>query len=143
MPLILPITDRTLADVNNATHNQSNAAPNKGALNYQDLNRIESNCSYLAGHLNAYGYGVSITVKTEWTMHDFPWQSEIDRIRDNVNTLLDAFLRLSGSPEIRYWDSLDWQDLNSLEQNILNIDILLQRMAAVFLRCGDAHGGDR
>lgn len=143
MPLIPPITDRTRADVNFADARPDNAAPNKGALNYQDLNRIESNCSYLAGQISSYGYDISITVKTDWTMQDFPYRGEVDRIRGNVDTLLDALYRLPGSPEIKYWDSLDWNDANSLEQNILNLDILLQRMAAVFLRCGDAHGGDR
>jgi hypothetical protein len=144
MPLIQPITDRTRVDVDYADARPGNATPNKGALNLEiDLNRIEINCAYLAGQLAGYGYPVSITVKTDWTMQDFPYLSHVDRIRDNVNTLLDAFHWLRGSPEIRYWNSLDWQDVNSLEQNISNIDILLQRMAAVFLRSGDAHGGDR
>ena len=139
-----PIVDRTAADISYAKAHRDNGDYNKGALNPPyDLNRIEGNCSYLADQLNTYGYDVEITVKTDWTIQDFPYQSEIDRIRDNVNTLIDVFHRLPGSPDIRYWDSLDWTDMNSLEQNILNIDILLQRMAAVFLRCGDAHGGDR
>jgi len=143
MPFIPTVTDRTRADADYASARPDNVAPNKGALNYHDLNRIESNCAYLASQLNAYGYPASIAVKTDWAMQDFPYQSEIDRIRDNVNTLVNAFHRLPGSPDIRYWDSLDWQDVNGLEKNIKNIDILLQRMAAVFLRCGDAHGGDR
>ena len=143
MPLIIPITDRTLSDVNYAAANPANAAANKGALNYTDLNRIESNCAYVADQLQGYGYDISIAVKTDWMMQDFPYRSQIDRIRGNVDALLDALYRLPGSPEIKYWESLDWNDVNSLEQNILNFDILLQRMAAVFLICGDAHGGDR
>jgi hypothetical protein len=144
MAWITPIADRTATDISYAKANRGNVAANKGTLNPRiDLNRIEGNCAYLAGQLNAYGYYVVITVKTDWTDDDFPRQSEVDRIRDNVNTLLDMLYKLPGSPDIRYWDSLDWNDMNSLEQNILNLDILLQRMAAVFLRCGDAHGGDR
>ena len=143
MPLITPITDRTRADVSYADSRPDNVDPNKGALNYQDLNRIESNCFYLAGQISAYGYSIAIAVKTDWTTQDFPYRVQVDRIRGNVDSLLDALYRLPGSPEIRYWNSLDWTDVNSLEQNIKNIDTLLQRMAAVFLRCGDAHGGDR
>ncbi|MDD4564761.1 MAG: hypothetical protein PHE79_04720 [Eubacteriales bacterium] len=137
------ITDRTLADVRYADAYPGNAAVNKGALNYPDLNRIESNCSYVAGQLRSYGYNVEVVVKTDWAMTDFPYRPQIDRIWSNVDALLDTFHRLPGSPDIRYWDSLNWQDANSLEQNLLNIYNLLQRMAVVFLRCGDAHGGDR
>lgn len=144
MVWITPIADRTEADVSYAKANRGNESFNKGAFNpYYDFNRIETNCEYLAGQLNAYGYSVLITVKTNWAEDDFPEQDEVDRIRNNVNTLIDSFHKLPGSPDIRYWNSLDWNDMNSLEQNIKNLDILLQRMAAVFLRCGDAHGGDR
>lgn len=133
MPLIPPITDRTKADVSNKT--------SKGYINYTDLNRIESNCAYLADQLRGYGYSVSIQVKTDWTMQDFPYLSEINRIRDNVNTLIDAYYKLQGSPDIRYVDTLNWQDVNSLEQNIKNLDILLQRMIAGFRYCGTFYSG--
>ena len=137
------ISDRTLSDVSYAKSNQSNAGYNKGALNLAyDLNRIESNCSYLASQLNYFGYSVSITTKTDWVETDFPFLAEINRVRNNIDTLLDIFYRMPDSPEIRYVNTLDWQDANSLEQNLLNMYSLLQRMVAVFLRCGDAYGGD-
>lgn len=144
MAWITPVVDRTLTDVSYARSNRGNLSYNKGALNLEhDLNRIEGNCEYLVGQLNSYGYLISITVKTDWTEDDFLFQFEVDRIRDNVNAMIDAYHKMQGSPDIRYWDSLDWTDANSLEQNLKNIDTLLQRMTAVFLRCGDAHGGDR
>ena len=137
------VTDRTLADVNYAAANPGNATANKGSLNYIDLNRIENNCDYIANQLNVYGHSIAIAVKTDWTVRDFPYRSQIDRIRDNVDDMLDALHRLPDSPDIRYWDSLDWNDANSLEQNLCNLYGLLQRMADVFLICGNAHGGDR
>ena len=144
MPLITPITDRAQADASYADAHKSNPEYFKGALNLEyDLNRIESNCGYLASQLISYGYPASITVKTDWTMNDFLSLTSANRIRDNINTLINAFHKLPGSPDIRYWDGLDFTDANSLEQNIKNIDTLLQRMAAVFLRCGEAHGGDQ
>lgn len=142
MPLITPITDRTQADVNYARAYPYSSTPNKGAINHTDLNRIESNCEYLASQLNHYGYSVNITVKTNWTMMDFPYQSKIDRIRNNINAIINAYHNLQGRPDIRYWDSLDWNDANSLEQNILNIDIMLQRMAAFFKYSGMNYSGE-
>jgi len=133
MPWTEPIIDRTFADVINGT--------SKGYINATDLNRIEGNCEYLADKLTEYGHRISISTKTDWTMQDFPYRSEIDRIRDNVNALINAYYKMQGSPDIRYWGSLDWRDANSLEQNIKNIDILLQRMIAGFKRCGTFRSG--
>jgi len=50
---ITPVTDRTVADTTAARREQSNAENNKGALNYQDLNRIEGNYRYLLEKLES------------------------------------------------------------------------------------------
>lgn len=42
-----PITDRSQSDISYAKENQSGSTDNKGALNYNDLNRIENNYKYL------------------------------------------------------------------------------------------------
>lgn len=137
MGWITPITDRTRADVDYANAYPDRAEDNKGALNLEtDLNRIEGNCEYLSGLLNEYGYPVSITVKTDWTKADKPTQSHIDRIRDNVNALIEAYKTTPGSPEIIYHNYLDWIDVNSLELNLKNINSLLQDMIAGFKYCG-------
>ncbi len=114
----------------------------KGAINAYDYNRIERNCVILAERLNAYGYPVSIQARTDWVMGYFPHRlTEIDRIRDNVNTLLDAYHKMPGSPDIRYWGRLDWTDANSLEQNIRNIDTLLHQMITGFRYSGTFFSG--
>lgn len=46
-----PIFDRTNADTLTARAGQSNIDNHKGALNYQDLNRIEENFQYVVQHL--------------------------------------------------------------------------------------------
>lgn len=42
-----PITDRSQSDISYAKENQNGSTDNKGALNYNDLNRIENNFKYL------------------------------------------------------------------------------------------------
>lgn len=133
---IQPITDRTEADVTYAETHRDNATPNKGALNYTDLSRIETNCQYIEQQLNRHGYYVYLITKTDWAVTDFPTHGEIDRIRRNVGKLISCYAQMPGSPDIRFWDSLDWQDTNSLEQNLANIDTLIQWMMAGFRRCG-------
>ncbi|MEL7654749.1 MAG: hypothetical protein AAGU75_02445, partial [Bacillota bacterium] len=96
----------------------------------------------ITGKLYTYGYSVSITVKTDWVNTDKPTSSQINRIRDNANALLTGYHKLTGSPDIRYWDSLDYSDVNSLEQNILNIDTLLIKMIADFRFSGEICSGE-
>lgn len=98
----------------------------------------DNNITYFEGTVQL----VIIPEHSEWIMSDFPYRSEIDRIRNNINALLTAYHKLQGSPDIRYWDSLDWNDANSLEQNILNMDIMLQRMAAFFKYSGMDYSGE-
>lgn len=142
MPLITPITDRNQSDVNYAQVHPDSSTPNRGALNYTDLNRIESNCEYLAGQLLGYGYSVSISVKTDWTVYDFPPHDQIDRIRRNVDALINGYHRMVGSLDIRYWESLDWQDVNTLEQHLKNVDDILIKMIAGLRYSGEICSGE-
>jgi hypothetical protein len=123
-----PVTNRTIY--------------NKGYLNDDVLNRIEGNCSYIAGQLFSYGYQISLVTKTDWTKTDFPDLNQINRIRDNVNELIDVYHKMPGSPDIRYWDSLDWQDTNSLEKNLLNLNTILENMKSSFKYCGTFYVGE-
>lgn len=128
MQYVTSITDRTEFDVSNKTK--------KGYVNYDDLNRIEGNCQYLEEQLNLYCYYVRIAVKTNWTEQDFPYKAEADRIRYNVNSLTSAYHKMQGSPDIRYVDTLNFEDVNNLEQNIDNINVLIERMKVGFRKCG-------
>ena len=122
------ITDRTSQDVENRT--------SKGVYNAADLNRVERACRIIADELRAAGYSIPIVTKTDWTMQDYPKRSDIDRIRSNVELLRDKFYSLTGSPLIRYWNSMDWGDANDLEKTLVNADILLQRMMEGFRHVG-------
>ena len=65
----------------------------------------------------------------------------MDRIKGNVEALLTTYHTMSGSPAITYTDSMDWNDANSLEQNIKNVDTLLQRMITGFRYSGTFYSG--
>jgi hypothetical protein len=114
---------------------------NKGYFNIEVINRIESNCEYLEEQLNSYGYTISIITKTDWETSDFPYLTEINRIRDNVNALLEAYYTQDDSPDITYWNSLNWEDANSLEENLKNIYDLLELMAENFKYAGTFYAG--
>lgn len=69
-------------------------------------------------------------------MTDFPYKSELDRIRSNIEKLIDAYYELEGSPAMEFTTSLSWEDANSLEKNLKNLKIILDRMINGFRYCG-------
>lgn len=137
----MPICDRIKADADYANANRESTADHKGVMNYIGWNRIETNCRYLADTLKAYGYYVEIQTKTDWVETDYPTKVQVDRIRSNVEALISCYHRKQGSPEIRFWNTLGWEDANSLEQNIQNIDTLLGWMIDGFRYSGTFFSG--
>lgn len=106
-----------------------------------DLNRIEMNCSYLAVELKKHGYIARIRTKTDWKKSDFLTLTQINRVRKNVNILIKGFYKLYGSPDISTTEMLTWREINSLEQNIKNLDTLLQWMIIGYRYSGTFYSG--
>lgn len=76
------IFDRTNQDLINDT--------NKAYIDYNDLNRIEQACSYLADIFN-----VSISTKT-WKISDFRTNADMERMRNNINKLKASYYSVPG-----------------------------------------------
>lgn len=111
--------------------------------NYYDLNRVENNCKYLAKQLNSYGYAVSVTVKTDWTMYNFPTLAHFSRIRTNIIALISAFAKMGGSPDMDFTTRFIWDDANDFETNLKNLNTLLELMIASFWYGGEIYGGEQ
>lgn len=124
---IQPIYDRTEADVdaakayNNAFTGNADVAL-KGALNASDLNRIESNCKYLAELLRTHGYTVEISVKTDWTMYDFPTSAEFTRLRNNITKLMEVYHQAVDMPDLRSDNWTDYIEINAMEFDLHRIN---------------------
>ena len=116
---IMPVADRTQADIDNRTQ--------KAYLNAIDLNRIEGNIAYLSDTLNSYTYQIQPVLPTEWNLEDILNPADIENITDKIKTITEAyyepigFIDLSDLPE----KSLDYEDINHIEQNLLGIKSLL------------------
>lgn len=120
------ILDRLKIDVDNALNNPSNPSFLKGAYNYTDLNRVETWCEYIKDILNEYGKNVSIQTKTNWNMRDYPTRTQIDRIRDNLDTLKEACYSLT-TEEILYNNTLNYEQANTLEKILYDIDTYIKK----------------
>ena len=111
----------------------------KGTYNYTDLNRIEEWCNYLANELTNYSYPVSITTKTDWTMEDFPTNTEMNRIRSNVKKLKEAYYSFTNLPSSV--DFMTWQKANQIEKILSEIHSLFKNMRNRFIYSGVANSG--
>lgn len=128
------IFDRTQADLVNKTE--------KGYHNYTDVNRIEKWCGYIANLLTSYGYPVHIATKTNWAMIDERKASEMERIRDNVSKIKQAYCTYSLTPAVPTTLSrIDIEKANAIEKVLFDIDELMNKMVAEFRKSGTFNCG--
>lgn len=125
------IYDRTQSDLANNTA--------KGFYNYTDLNRIEEWCDYISEELNSYNYYNTIIVKTDWTVYDFPTVSEMNRIRNNVNALKEAYYSFTNVPS--NLEKMTIQKANAVEKVLFEINDLIFKMTAEFRKSATFYSG--
>jgi hypothetical protein len=147
MAWITPIFNRTVSDTVTARAAQANEENNKGALNYQDLNRIESNHKELMQCLEKDGYYIphayrnykesfNGTTYTDWQEINIPWLSEINRIRENYTALVQLFLVGLGLPVFPESLYLNWQEVNDWERVAAVGKTMTENMVGSYPICG-------
>lgn len=152
MAWITPIFNRTVSDTVTARAAQANEENNKGALNYQDLNRIEGNHKELMRWLENEGYYIPRTYRnykesfngityTDWQEVNIPWLSEINRIRANYTALVQLFLVGLGLPVFGESNYLDWQEVNDWERVADMSKKMYEKMKAEYIFCGTTDSG--
>ncbi len=129
------ITDRTSEDVTNRTA--------KGSISYVDLNRVETACKELGEILL-----VDLVTKTDWTMRDFRKDSDMQRIRQNIQKLRDAYFVKPSTPATP--QRIEYQtvtEANSIEQILADIHAMylssLSGAHRLAFRLGARSIGDR
>lgn len=159
-----PIYDRTQNDVNllkslseqiklvgwdNATQDQRDqwlqisVGITKGALNALDLNRIDANILFLVDYLND-DYGLIADVDESnpyWTVSHIPLLSNLNRIRDNLQELIEASYTPIGLPTIAYSVNPNWEDINDIEETLQLLKTLLDRIPLGYKYCGSFNCG--
>lgn len=155
MAWITPIFNRTVTDTVTARAAQANEENNKGALNYQDLNRIEGNHKELMQWLEKEGYYIPRTYRnykesfngttyTDWQEVNIPWLSEINRIRDNYNYIIRDYLTGLGLSYLTKGNYLMWTEVNTWESLALLCKETIEKMQKEFIHCGTVNcGGER
>lgn len=138
-----PIYDRTKYDVDLIKLDPTNEN-NKGAYNYEDLNRIENNCEYVKGLLNNSGFfpiQIEIETKTNWNVRDIPNIEEINRIRQNILTLKNGMNLGREYEEIEFSNTMDYIKANILEKDLYLIKYILETSMKELRKCNTFYCG--
>lgn len=152
------ITDRTISDVqrwlylrNKGYDNMTEAEKNewnnglKGAYNITDLNRVGNAFKYLQNRLVEAGYllGIEFTPKTDWGGADVLTTVDLTEYINTVATIRGALSALSTTPPVPpNAGSLDFQSANDIEQILIDVEYLINKMQEKPLYCGELYMGE-
>ena len=139
---ILYVFDRNLTDVVNDTQ--------KAYLNYFDLNRIETRMQELTNLMNKYGYVNHIITKTNWIkqissndLSNFPILSELKRIHDNEQTLMDSLYVYTSTPLLpNNIENLTIYNVNDIEKILYHLHLIIKSIENTFIYCGTVECGE-
>lgn len=134
-----PVVDRTANDVKQVENGINNP---KGALSHAMLNRIEKNSQHLASLLNLYSYDIKIDVKTDWVREDYFRPTDLDRIKQNVTKLKEAYASLPTTPSLVIGKkTINHVEANNIEQIEKDLNQMITAMENNFIYGGVAHSG--
>lgn len=133
--LLSLITDRTRADVENET--------DKGFYNASDLNRVGAAVDYIAGRFAALGYACPVTVKKDWLTSGAPTASQMEAYRQNIVTLRGQIAVMASTPETpASMAGLNYVKANNIEQILLDLDALIDKLIKSWYFSGELYAGE-
>ena len=129
------VTDRTAADVAQGT--------DKGFYNASDLNRVGAAVEYIAGRFTALGYACPVTVKKDWLTSDAPTASQMEAYRQNIVTLRGQIAVMASTPEApASMAGLNYVKANNIEQILLDLDTLIDKLIKSWCFSGELYAGE-
>ena len=136
------IYDRTAEDVA--------AGDPKGSYNNTDLNRVETAVGQLVTMLNAAGWVLSLTTKTDWAAaseaapaQDIPTASDMARYLGNIAAIRHALAFYRTTPPVPdSMELLTWQKANAIEHILADAEELINNMLAARFYTGELYAGE-
>ena len=113
----------------------------RGTITINTLNRIESKQEELKNLFNDIGYWNTHIKNKVWGENDIFNVDEFQRILDNTNALRRAFFVYKATPNtppISYY----WDDINSLEKILYDLDVMINDVKSRYKRCGTFRCGE-
>ena len=136
------IIDRTQEDIEYARQNRNDVENLRGARNASDLNRVNENIEYLSQQFELYGYGILITTKQDWIVTDIPRVNDIRQILDDIDMLRTMYFVQSTTPDTPAVPINTFFKMNSVEEILHDMYLLLSGMINNFIYCGEIESGE-
>jgi hypothetical protein len=115
----------------------------KGAYNVTDLNRVGTALNYVRDRILVAGYSVSFSAKTDWTASDVPTLAQFQYYIDCVRQVRGAVSRFHNTPPVpAYSGALDYLEANNIEKILIDIDTILNNLAAALFYANDLYSGE-
>ena len=114
-------------------------------MNYYDLNRIEHNIRETRIYFRQKSYiSAPITYNTNWTRQSdsegsngFPVLSEMQRILDNEQSMINSFFVYSTTPELpKSMENLTIYDVNNMERILYDMNLIVKSIDDTAVYCG-------
>ena len=116
----------------------------KGTITINTLNRIENKQEELKNLFNDIGYWNTPITNKQWTENDIfdnNGERDFQRILDNTNILRQAFFVYKDTPNTPPV-SYHWQDINSLEKILYDLDVMINDVKSDYRQCGTFECGE-
>lgn len=152
------ITDRTAQDVDRvkvlaakawqdmtAEEQSEWLSPMKGAYNYTDLNRVGAALNHVRDRLAEVGHlqQDAFTAREDWSQGEIPTVSGLTEYLGYVSTIRQALAQFSTTPDVPVDpDSIDYAGANAIEQILVDVDELINRMMDAAYYSGDLLSGE-
>ena len=156
MGVVNLITDRTGMDVirwrelaQKGWHDMTDSeraewsAGMKGAYNATDMNRVGAAVKYIAERFASFGYSVSVDPKTDWAMSVIPSEKQLQEYLGNVRILRQLVCVFPTTPNVPAdMEQLDFNEANHIEQILLDLNTILNHIAADWYYSGEVYSGE-
>ena len=113
----------------------------RGTITINTLNRIESKQEELKNLFNDMGYWNTPITNKVWGENGIFNVDEFQRILDNTNVLRNAFFVYKSTPKTPPV-SYHFEDINSLEKILYDLDVMINDVKSKYKRCGTFRCGE-
>lgn len=113
----------------------------RGFATKNTINRIESKQAELKNIINSMGYWNTKFENKGWNWGDIFKKSDLDKIIENNEILLDAFFAYSTTPQAAK-SIYDYQEFNNIEQVLVDVEKMVADIKERYRKSGIFKSGE-
>lgn len=118
-------------------------AGTKGTYGAKDLNRVGEAILYVSDRMNAAGYAVEVSPRTDFTDADWVTPGYAKKLLRELQTIRRQFLLTAGAPDVPTdMELLNFKEANDIELILQITDRLLSNIMAAWYFSGDIYSGE-